>query len=263
MKKQDLIKFGIIGFVILVIFILIIVVLDNNKYDSNIKLNGVSKNYVVDDDIVMLLYNRYNPENELLFDLVGSNRNDSYAYYYKNKKVSYNDLSSEIKNMILLNDADYKSGTYDDKRKCYYMSKDSFKVIYKKLFGHEDYDLSKFSLNVSDDGNNLCIGIKDNNEYTKMIDTYMVNAVRDGKYINIYEKVAFIKIDNNYLYFYRDYKMKELVYKIKIDDKLDKSFINNYSVVSNVLLKYQDEFDLYEYTYVEGEDSYYLESISR
>ena len=80
MKKQDLIKFGIIGFVILVIFILIIVVLDNNKYDSNIKLNGVSKNYVVDDDIVMLLYNRYNPENELLFDLVGSNRNDSYAY---------------------------------------------------------------------------------------------------------------------------------------------------------------------------------------
>ena len=57
--------------------------------------------------------------------------------------------------------------------------------------------------------------------------------------------------------------MKDLVYKLKITDKLDRSFINNENVVSNVLLKYQDDFDLYEYTYVKGVDSYYFESIER
>ena len=96
-----------------------------------------------------------------------------------------------------------------------------------------------------------------------IIATYFVNAVVDGDKIKIYERVAFIKLGNDYLYFYKDYNMNDLVYKLKVTYNLDQSFINNESIVSNVLLKYQDEFDLYEYNYVKGEDSYYIESIER
>ena len=44
---------------------------------------------------------------------------------------------------------------------------------------------------------------------------------------------------------------------------VDVSFINNSEVVSNVLLEYQNELDIYEYTYVKGVDTYYLESIKK
>lgn len=268
MKKKDLIKFIIIGVVILGIFILVIVLLGNNKSeDSNIKLNKTSNNYVVDDDISMNLYYRYSSESELLFNVVGSSSDkDNYAYYYRKNKVTYDDLNDTIKNTILFNDADYKSGEYDNERNCYYMTINSFKTIYKKLFGHDDYNIEfgeSFNPKVYVDDKNLCIGTKENNDYTSVIDTYMVNVVKNNNYITIYERVAFIDIDDEYLYFYKDYEMKDLVYKLKLDDKLDWSFINNSQVVSNVLLKYQDEFVLYEYTYVVGEDSYYLESIAR
>ena len=268
MKRKDLMKIILIGTVILSIFVLIIVLLGNNKNGNNdIKLNEVSSNYVVDDDIVMNLYYRFNPEDELLFNVVGNNSSkDNFAYYYRSDKLTYDELNDDIKNTILLNDADYESGEYDLDRKCYYMTESSFKAIYKKLFGYDDYNLvfdESFNPKVYLDSENLCIGTKENKDYTEVVDTYMVNAIRKDIYITVYERVAFINIDDDYLYFYKDYEMKDLVYKLKNSDKLDLSFINNSKIVSNVLLKYQDEFILYEYAYIEGEDSYYLESIAR
>jgi len=266
MKKENLIKYIIVGSMILIIFVVIIGWLGKNSSNSRIDLYSVSKNYSVDNEMIMGLYNRYNPENELLFNIIGSDHTEMYAYYYKKDKTAYKDLNNNIKSVILFNDADYKSGEYDSKRNCYYMSVNSYKAIYKKLYGYDDYDIKfseDFEPRVYVDGDNLCIGSKDNVLYSKVIDTYMVNAVMEDKNIIIYERVAFIKVDKDILYFYKDYNMTNLVYALKVTKDLDTSFINNSNIVSNVLLKYQDKFDLYEYTFLEGEDSYYFESISR
>jgi len=266
MKKKNLIKYIIVGMIVLFVFVVIIIWLDKNKDNSRINLYSVSNNYSVDNDMIMGLYNRYNPENELLFNIIGSDHTDMFAYYYKRDKTTYKDFNSNIKSVILFNDADYKSGEYDSKRNCYYMSINSYKAIYKKLYGYDDYDIKfseDFEPRVYVDGDKLCIGTKESVLYNKVIDTYMVNVVKKGKNIIIYERVAFIKIDKDVLYFYKDYNMNNLVYALKVTKDLDTSFINNSNIVSNVLLKYQNKFDLYEYKYVEGEDSYYFESISR
>lgn len=266
MKKENLIKYVLVGSMILIIFVVMIIVLGKNSSNSRIDLYSVSKNYSVDNDMIMGLYNRYNPENELLFNIIGSDHTEMFGYYYKKDKTTYKDLNNNIKNIILFNDADYKSGEYDSKRNCYYMSVNSYKAIYKKLYGYDDYDIKfseDFEPRVYVDGDNLCIGSKDNVLYNKVVDTYMVNAVMEDKNITVYERVAFIKVDKDILYFYKDYNMTNLVYALKVTKDLDTSFINNSNIVSNVLLKYQDKFDLYEYTFLEGEDSYYFESISR
>ena len=266
MKRKDLIRCIIVGSIILIIFVVIIGWLGKNSDNIRINLYSVSNNHDVDDDVIMGLYNRYNPENELLFNIIGSDHTNMFAYYYKNDKTTYKDLNNNIKSVILFNDADYKSGEYDSKRNCYYMSVNSFKTIYKKLYGYNDYDIKfseDFEPRVYVDRDNLCIGSKENVLYNKVVDTYMVNAIREDKYITIYERVAFIKVDKDILYFYKDNNMSNLVYALKVTKDLDTSFINNSNVVSNVLLKYQDKFNLYEYKYVDGEDSYYFESISR
>ena len=266
-ERKDLIKYIIIGVIILIVFILIVVLLGNNKNNNNINLNKVSDNYIVEDDMVMTLYERYNPETELLFDLIGSDNNkDYYGYFYKSDSVKYKDLDNVIKNSILFDDADYKTGKYNEDKQCYYMYISAFKGIYTKLFGTDDYNINfdeSFNPRVYVEDDKICIGTSDGGSYNNVIDTYMVNAIKDDGYITIYERVAFIEIGDKYLYFYKDIEKKNLVYKLKITSKTDMGFINDYSKVSNVLLKYQDKFDLYEYTYKEGEDSYYFESIKR
>lgn len=266
-KREELIKYIVIGISVLIVFIVIIILLSKNKDTNNINLNKVSDNHMVDDSMVMALYERFNPERELLFNLIGSNNNkDYYGYYYKDNSISYKDLDDVVKNTILINDADYTTGKLDKENECYNMSVSDFKVIYEKLYGKKDYNLKfndKYEIDVKLEDDNLCIKSNSREDYTKVIDTYMVNAITDKNIITIYERVAFIKISDAYLYFYKDYEMKDLVYKLKVTKKLDRSFINNEKVVSNVLLKYQDKFDLYEYTYKEGKDSYYFESVKR
>ena len=100
-------------------------------------------------------------------------------------------------------------------------------------------------------------------EVNPIIEGGYVRICNEDDYIKIYERVAFIKLDKKNLYFYKDYSMKDLVYKLKVNDDVDTSFINDSSIVSNVLLKYQDDFDLYEYVYKKGVDTYHFESIER
>ena len=268
MKKKNIIKYIIIGVIILVVFVLLIMLLSGGDKRKELDLNETSSNYVVDDSEIMNLYNRFNPERELMFNLVGSDTNeDYYGFYYRNDKTTYEEFDNNLKNTILINDADYKTLEYDSSRRCYYMSLSDYEVIYDKLFGSDDYDINfdeSFKPRVYVDSDSICITDRDiNNGYDKIVDTYMVNAINDGEYITIYERVAFIKIDKNYLYFYSDYDMNNLVYKLDNKDILDKSFINDSSIVSNVLIEYQKEFVLYEYTYIKGTDTYYLESIER
>ena len=268
MNKKDLVKYVIVGIILLIIIGVVILLLGNNKEDVKLNINSVSDNYVVDNSTVMSLYNRYNSEKGLLFNLIGSNTfSDYYGYFYSKDKITYSDLDNVIKNTILINDSDYKTGEYNDENNCYYMTKDNFGVIYNKLYGKDDYNLNfddSYPVEVRVEEDNICISDGEfGGSYNKLIDTYMVNAVEEDNYISIYEVVAFIKIEDGYLYYYKDYDMKNLVYKIELSKNLDRSFINNANIVSNVLVEYQDKFDLYEYTYVKGVDSYYLESIEK
>ena len=230
------------------------------------KLNKVSFNYQVQDDIGMMLYHRFHPEDDLLFGIIGSDHlKDYYAYYYKNNKLTSQDFPSFLKNMILIHDADYKTGEYNEDEHCYRMSYDNFRVIYDKLFGSNDLEFT-FDENISpkviQKENELCIEEQQVYDYKKTIDTYLVNIVRLDNKIIIYERVAFIKVTDQYIEFYNDYNMKNRIYKL--DKKnVDMSFIHDSKIVSNVLLKYQNKFPLYQYTYVQGEDTYHLESISK
>lgn len=266
-KRKDLLIYILIGIVILAIFGVVIVLLGKNKDDNKIDLNKVSDNYNIEDNMALTLFERFNPEDGLLFDLIGSNNSkDYYGYFYRKEKVEYGDLDIVVKNTVLVNDFDYTKGKYDEDNHCYYIEKSDFHIIYDKIFGTSDYNFDfndKYQVKVNVLEDSICVSDLDDKSYDKVIDTYVVNVINEDEYIKIYERVAFIKVDKKYLYFYKDYEMKDLVYKLKISDEVDESFINNSSIVSNVLLKYQDKFELYEYVYREGVDTYHFESIER
>ena len=75
MKKKSIVKYIIVGIIILVVFILLIMLLSGGDKRKELDLNETSSNYVVDDSEIMNLYNRFNPERELMFNLVGSDTN--------------------------------------------------------------------------------------------------------------------------------------------------------------------------------------------
>ena len=254
---------------IIICFLVIIVVFEifnlffSKDVSKKLDLNKVSYNYKVHDSDGMMLYHRYQPEDGLLFNLIGNNGfKDYYAYYFKKNKID--NLSNFVKNIILLNDADYTKFNYDDKNNCYQISYDDYKIIYDKLFNDADYilnfDEEFISINYND--KDVCVKEFRTSNYKKVLDTYLVNIVRLNGKIIVYERVAFIKITDEKLIFYSDYKMKNEVYSLDAE-KVDISFINNSEIVSNVLLQYQNDFPLYQYTYIKGVDTYYLESIEK
>ena len=266
-------KFWIILGIFVVLLIFIIASFGKND-KNNIKkldMNKTSINYSVKDDTIQFLYDRYHPENGLKFFIAGSNlvSNDNYAFYYKKDKVDYKDFPSIYKNYILLEVMNYKDHPLDEERNCYLYSLVEYQNAYQKYFGSLDgfeVDVSeKFNPHFYLDEDNICIS--DSNEtnvesYQKTIDTYMVNAVYQEDKIIIYEKVAFVKVKDEVFEFYEDYDMKKLVYSLDRENT-DSSFLNDSQVVSNVLMNYQDEFSLYQYNYIKGESTYYLESITK
>lgn len=263
MKKK--IKVIITIAICLIIIVLILLFAFYNKDSKvNSKLYGTSFNYKLEDEEGMKLYNRYQIEDGILFNFVGSNMYDNYyGYFYKD---DLNLLPNFLKNIVLIKEVDHGGWDYDIDNMCYKLSLDSYKKLYNNLYGDDEFDFSvddNLKEKIMVDDNNICISDVLELDYTKTIDTYLVNIVRLNNKIVIYERVLFIDIKKDYLYFYKDLEMKELIYKLDINDKLDYSFINNSEVVSNVLLEYQDELDIYEYTYAKGEDEYYLENISK
>ena len=131
-------------------------------------------------------------------------------------------------------------------------------MINSEYFNIDDVD------GISIIGDNLCIGeLYRGSDLSYTYDTYLVGVINDEDNIIISERVVFIEIKDDYYYFYRDYEMTDLVYKLENTSDVDVSFINNSEVVSNVLLEFQNELDIYEYTYVKGVDTYYLESIKK
>ena len=267
MKKKDIKKY--ISFIIVIIVIIVIIILlmlfdkDDNKVKLN--LNGVTSNYAFNDIDGMMLYNRFQVEDGLLFSFIGSNSYEEYYGYYYKEEIDK--LPSLLKNIILINDADYRTWNYDEDNRCYRLFMEDYNIIYDKLFGNsKDKDLEieqEFENYIIVDDDGICATDYIGNNYNKVIDTYLVNIINNDDKIVIYERVAFIDIKEDYYYFYRDYEMTDLVYKLENTSDVDVSFINNSEVVSNVLLEFQNELDIYEYTYVKGVDTYYLESIKK
>lgn len=262
--KKKIIKYMSIILVSLGLGVLLVIVLGKENKGTKFDLNTFSFNYIVDYEVGMDLYRLYQAEDGLLFKFVGSDIFDEYYGYYYRDDVK--ELPSFLKNIVLINEADIGTWDYDIDNNCYKISLNEYKVMYNKLYESDLGDFTveeEFKSKIMVNNDSLCIIDYIYNDYTKFVDTYLVNIVRMDNKIVIYEKVVFIDIKEDYYYFYRDYEMTDLVYKLENTSDVDVSFINNSEVVSNVLLEFQNELDIYEYTYVKGVDTYYLESIKK
>ena len=254
-KKKKVIMISLIGIVVVVLVsvVSLSLYLSKDKETDSLVVNQTSNNYQPKEEMIQFLYKRYNVEDGSKFSIVGSDSyskfDDSYGFYYKGN-VTFKDFSDIYKSYILLDLMNYQDGNFDKGRK-YYGSVDDFKIDtnsnYSPRFYLED--------------NQLCISKDDYGfDYHKAVDTYFVNGVSKGDKIIIYERVAFLNITDKTVDFYSDVKMKNKVYSLN-KSKADLGFIHQSKVVSNVLLKYQKKFPIYEYQYKKGDSTYYLESI--
>lgn len=263
-RGKNIILVIILGIIILGIIALIFGLVFSNDKEVNLDLTKVSSNHTIDDDMIEFLYNRYQVEDGLKFLIAGSDINDSYAFYYRGM-FKFSDFSDIYKSYILLDLINYDNGSYDSKRGCYLYSLEEFKDSYKKYYGSlDDFKINtdeRYSPSIYLDSDNICISnVEEGKSYSKAVDTYFVNGIYKDNEIIIYERVAFLGVSDKRVNFYSDYEMKNKVYSL---DKEDISFINNSKVVSNVLLEYKEKFPIYEYHYVKGDSTYYLDSIVR
>lgn len=260
----------IIGSIFIFVMIIVLVFFGKQEQNNHNRLDNkdISNNLKVEDDMINFLYERYHPEDNLKFRIVGNNsKNSDYAFYYKKKKTTFDDFSDIYKSYILLDLMNYQDD-YDEERECYLYSLEEFKNAYEKYYGRVD----DFVIDTNEeyvphfylDEDSICISREEmyHNDYDKTIDTYMVNGIYQDDKIIIYERVAFIKVEEDVLEFYKDYDMKDKVYTLEKENS-DLGFINNSKIVSNVLMNYQDKFPIYEYTYIKNGDHYYLESITK
>lgn len=271
MKRKNIVRIIIAGIIAFIILIIVLLLFSRTKDERLLDLYKTSWGNEAKDEMVGFLYDRYQVEDGYKFFLVGSDMNrdveDTYGLYYRGKKTIFEEFSSIYKSYILLDLMNYDTHGYDDKRSCYFYSLAEFKDAYLKYYGViDDFKIDtddRYSPRFYLDNNKICI-TKDveGKQYSKAIDTYFVNGIYKDNEIIIYERVAFVKIGDNFIDFYGDYSMKDKVYSLD-KSKTDLSFIHNSKIVSNVLMQYRDKFPIYEYHYKKGESTYYLESISR
>ena len=271
MKRKNIVRIIIAGIIAFIILIIVLLLFSRTKDERLLDLYKTSWGNEAKDEMVGFLYDRYQVEDGYKFFLVGSDMNhdveDTYGLYYREKKTIFEEFSSIYKSYILLDLMNYDTHGYDDKRSCYFYPLDEFKDAYLKYYGViDDFKIDtddRYSPRFYLDNDKICI-TKDveGKQYSKAIDTYFVNGIYKDNEIIIYERVAFVKIGDNFIDFYGDYSMKDKVYSLD-KSKTDLSFIHNSKIVSNVLMQYRDKFPIYEYHYKKGESTYYLESISR
>lgn len=271
MKRKNIVRIIIAGIIAFIILIIVLLLFSRTKDGRLLDLYKTSWGNEAKDEMVGFLYDRYQVEDGYKFFLVGSDMNhdveDTYGLYYRERKTIFEEFSSIYKSYILLDLMNYDTHGYDDKRSCYFYSLDEFKDAYLKYYGViDDFKIDtddRYSPRFYLDNDKICI-TKDveGKQYSKAIDTYFVNGIYKDNEIIIYERVAFVKIGDNFIDFYGDYSMKDKVYSLD-KSKTDLSFIHNSKIVSNVLMQYRDKFPIYEYHYKKGESTYYLESISR
>ena len=271
MKRKNIVRIIIAGIIAFIILIIVLLLFSRTKDVRLLDLYKTSWNNEAKDEMVGFLYDRYQVEDGYKFFLVGSDMNhdieDTYGLYYREKKTTFEEFSSIYKSYILLDLMNYDTHGYDDKRSCYFYPLDEFKDAYLKYYGViDDFKIDtddRYSPRFYLDNDKICITKdEEGKQYSQAIDTYFVNGIYKDNEIIIYERVAFVKIGDNFIDFYGDYSMKDKIYSLD-KSKTDLSFIHNSKIVSNVLMQYRDKFPIYEYHYKKGKSTYYLESISK
>ena len=265
MDKKD-IKLIIISSIIFILIITYMWLLSQNKVEEkNINLYEVSNINDSDDPQIRDVYHQYNPEDNILFNLIGSGiDNNYYAYYYKKDKTTYQELDNTIKTYLTIHSYDYKNSPINQSKNCYEVKIEDINITYEKLFNNNNFIIDNSINNPKIDINNenICIYEETTNSYNYTLDTLFVNAAYQDNELLIYEHVAFIKINNNDIEFYSDYEMKNLIYKAKRNE-LDTSFLNNTNIVSNILMKYQEKFNIYTYTFEKKGEHFIFKSINK
>ena len=256
---------ALILFVLIIIFMWLLSI--NIEDDKNINLYEVSNVNDSKDPVVRDIYHQFNPEDDILFNIFGSGTNNDseyFAYYYKNGKITLNQLDNVAKTYLTIHSYDYRNSSVNVNNNCYEVSVDDLSVTYGKLFDENNLliDNSFKNIKLDYDGKKVCIYDSVLDEYTYTLDTMFVNATYQENELLIYERVMFIKVDDVNMEFYSDYEMNDLVYKGKRSD-INFSFVNNLNIVSNVLINYQDKFDIYTYTFEKKGEHYYFKNISR
>ena len=268
MDKKDYVKYGIIGIVILIIIGICIWLLSRGKIEDNKdSYDKVTTLEEIEDATVRDIYHQFNPEEGILFDIIGSNGyGDLYGYYYSKDIIKYEDLSNVLKSFLALHSYDYKNSSMYEDKECYEVDLDRLKNTYGKIFkGNDDFKfeyLEDKNPRIEVNDNIACISDNTSNDYTLVVDTYFDGLMNedDNKKFVIREKVAFITMDDKKIYYYSDYDMKNLVYSMD-KSSVDTSFIGDADMVSNVLVKYKDKFNSYNYTFVSDGEHYTFESI--
>ena len=266
MDKKN-IKLVIVTIITFIILVIIIWLLAQNKTTAKtMETNEISNINDNNDPIIRDIYHQFNPEDDILFNILGSgNDKETYAYYYKQDKMTYEYLSNEIKNYLTIHSYDYKNSSINKERNCYQVKIKDLEETYKKLFNKNEFKLtnSDYSPKVELINNDTaCIYDSINTNYKYTLDTLLVNATYQDDELIIYERVAFIKITNDFVEFYSDYNMENLIYK-ELKKDINLSFLNNLNIVSNALTKFQDKFNIYTYTFTKNSNNYYFKSITK
>lgn len=251
--------------ILIIVFISTWLVSNNKTEDKNINIYETSVVNDNSDPVIRDVYHQFNSEDDILFNLLGSGNNKNYyGYYYKDDKVTFKELDNVIKTYLTIHSYDYKNAPVNSEKNCYQIKKEDLNITYEKIFNKKDFKIDN-SLNnpkIDEDDTNICVYDNSSNDYTYTLDTLYINATYQNDELLIYERVAFIKLDDNNIEFYSDYDMKNLIYKASRSE-LDLSFINNLNVVSNVIMKYQEKFDIYTYTFVKNGEHHYFDNISK
>ena len=251
----------IIGIIILIIISIGIYSLSNTKTEpKKVNLTETATFNDNEDSTIRDLYHQFNPEEGILFNIIGSNSSkDYYAYYYRKNKTEYDSLDNILKTYLTIQSMDYQNQPLDTQNNCYKISLEDLKMTNSKIFPNDiDFEIQTLNndnpqIDINQDG--ICIHDNIKNNYTQVVDTFFVNAVYQGDQLIIYERVAFINITEDDIKFYSDYNMKNEVAVVD-KDSIDLSFINNLNIVSNVLVNNKNKFNIYSYIF-EKEDNHY------
>ncbi len=251
----------IIGIIILVIISIGIYSLSNTKTEpKKVNLTETATFNDNEDSTIRDLYHQFNPEEGILFNIIGSNSSkDYYAYYYRKNKTEYDSLDNILKTYLTIQSMDYQNQPLDPQNNCYKINLEDLKMTNSKLFPNDiDFEIQTLNndnpqIDINQDS--ICIHDNIKNNYTQVVDTIFVNAVYQGDQLIIYERVAFINITEDDIKFYSDYNMENEVAVVD-KDSIDLSFINNLNIVSNVLVNNKNKFNIYSYIF-EKEDSHY------
>ena len=251
----------IIGIIILVIISIGIYSLSNTKTEpKKVNLTETATFNDNEDSTIRDLYHQFNPEEGILFNIIGSNSSkDYYAYYYRKNKTEYDSLDNILKTYLTIQSMDYQNKPLDTKNNCYKISLEDLKMTNSKIFPNDiDFEIQTLNndnpqIDINQDS--ICIYDNIKNNYTQVVDTIFVNAVYQGDQLIIYERVAFVNITEDNIKFYSDYNMKNEVATVD-KNSTDLSFINNLNIVSNVLVNNKNKFNIYSYIF-EKEDSHY------